>query len=460
MKIIRPMTVTNAVLNTTNITEADYSAYSAGTNYAAGDRAILVNPTSTVTISIASPGVITWAGHGLNNGAVVVFTTTGSLPTGITVGTEYYVVSRTAHTFKISSEVDGTPINTSGSQSGTHTATARVHDIYEFATPVTATVTMTIASPCVVTWTTHGLADGDPVVFTTTGALPTGLTASTVYYVLSPTTSTFNVAATPNGTAINTSGTQSGTHTARSAKQPLINYGTGSQWLRVGSTNRWKMFDSANSSQSSNTSTISVTLNCVGRINSLALLNISAASVTVTMTDAVDGLVYNTTTSLIEDVGESGWYAWLFDPIERKTQFSVTSMPTYSSPVIQITLTDTGNTVLCGNCVLGQSKELGSSLHGSAFSIQDYSVKDTDEFGVTTIVQRDYASRGNFIIKVDNTFLSRLKNLLAEYRATPIVYIGSDDYDATIIYGIYRDVNVEISYPTVSICTLDLLGLT
>ncbi len=77
-----------------------------------------------------------------------------------------------------------------------------------------STVTVTIASPGVFTWNSHGLIDGDPVSFTTTGALPTGITAGTVYYVKSAATNTFNIAATVGGTAINTTGSQSGTHTA------------------------------------------------------------------------------------------------------------------------------------------------------------------------------------------------------------------------------------------------------
>lgn len=76
-----------------------------------------------------------------------------------------------------------------------------------------STVTMTIASPCVVTWTANGLRNGMPVKFSTSGALPTGLTAGTTYYVINKSTNTFNVATTPGGAAINTSGSQSGTHT-------------------------------------------------------------------------------------------------------------------------------------------------------------------------------------------------------------------------------------------------------
>ncbi len=78
-----------------------------------------------------------------------------------------------------------------------------------------ATVTITIASPAVVTWTAHGLLESQSVVFSTTGALPTGLTPGVVYYVVgaSITTDTFQVSATPGGAAINTSGAQSGVHT-------------------------------------------------------------------------------------------------------------------------------------------------------------------------------------------------------------------------------------------------------
>ena len=44
------------------------------------------------------------------------------------------------------------------------------------------TVTLTIASPCVASQTAHGLADGTPVVFSTTGTLPTGVVPGTTYY--------------------------------------------------------------------------------------------------------------------------------------------------------------------------------------------------------------------------------------------------------------------------------------
>jgi hypothetical protein len=78
-----------------------------------------------------------------------------------------------------------------------------------------AAVTITIATPAVCTRTAHGYAEGEAVVFSTTGSLPTGITAGTTYYVLSAglTGDTFRISASEGGSAINTTGSQSGSHT-------------------------------------------------------------------------------------------------------------------------------------------------------------------------------------------------------------------------------------------------------
>jgi hypothetical protein len=73
-----------------------------------------------VTISIASPGVVTFTAHGLANGQQFEFATTGALPTGFTAGTTYFVVNQAANTFQVSLTSGGAAINTSGTQSGTH----------------------------------------------------------------------------------------------------------------------------------------------------------------------------------------------------------------------------------------------------------------------------------------------------------------------------------------------------
>jgi len=70
------------------------------------------------------------------------------------------------------------------------------------------TVTITIASPAVVT-ASIGLNEGSAIQFATTGALPTGITAGTTYYVSSVSGLTFQLLDS-TGAVVNTSGTQSG----------------------------------------------------------------------------------------------------------------------------------------------------------------------------------------------------------------------------------------------------------
>ena len=80
---------------------------------------------STVTITEAAPGVVSWAGHGFAAGTPVTFSTTGELPAGLVAGTTYYVVNPTTDAFEVTAVIGGTPVDTTGSaQTGTQTATA------------------------------------------------------------------------------------------------------------------------------------------------------------------------------------------------------------------------------------------------------------------------------------------------------------------------------------------------
>ena len=99
----------------------DGSAYSQ-TIYAALFAVIVTNK-GTVTITIASPAVFTLNNHGLVAGDTVYLETTGTLPPGLSADTPYYVISSglTINAFELSTARGGSAINTSGSQSGTHT---------------------------------------------------------------------------------------------------------------------------------------------------------------------------------------------------------------------------------------------------------------------------------------------------------------------------------------------------
>lgn len=86
------------------------------------------------------------------------------------------------------------------------------------------TVTISIASPAVVTHNAHGKANGDEVVLGTTGALPSGLIPGETYYVVDQTTNTYELALEPGGASLDTTGTQSGVHNAAPVGDPTNLY--------------------------------------------------------------------------------------------------------------------------------------------------------------------------------------------------------------------------------------------
>jgi len=104
---------------------------------------------STVTITIAAPGVVTWTAHGLSVNDTIRFTTTGALPTGLAINTTYYVKEvLSANTFTVSTSAGGAAVTTSGTQSGTHTALLW----YGVAVVAVANTVVTLASVTVPGW--------------------------------------------------------------------------------------------------------------------------------------------------------------------------------------------------------------------------------------------------------------------------------------------------------------------
>lgn len=85
-------------------------------------------PGQEFTVSIASPGVLTFAdAHSLVVGDAIQLSTTGSLPTGLYPNITYYVTSTsfTTTTITLAATYGGTAINTSGTQSGVHSLSVR-----------------------------------------------------------------------------------------------------------------------------------------------------------------------------------------------------------------------------------------------------------------------------------------------------------------------------------------------
>lgn len=73
------------------------------------------------TTDFATNNLLTSNAHGLNVGDLLRFTTSGTLPAGLSLLTDYYVISTTTNTFAVSATKGGSSVTLTDDGSGTHT---------------------------------------------------------------------------------------------------------------------------------------------------------------------------------------------------------------------------------------------------------------------------------------------------------------------------------------------------
>ena len=228
-------------------------------------------------------------------------------------------------------------------------------------------------------------------------------------------------------------------------------------WMEVGYTNKWKMFDEIVGTATSMPGTVSVTIKPGSVVNSLALFNVQGKSVTITVDDPVEGRVFTRTISLV-DARVSNWYDWFFADIDSRTSLVVLDMPAYGTANVTVTVTSS-TTAAIGALVMGKLEPIGTTTYGAKVGIDDYSRKERDKFGNLVVVEGAFSDTGDFPVVVDTASVSKIKKMLIEIRAKPVVWVGEETYEATIIYGFFKSLDLIYSGPVVSDCQLSIEGL-
>lgn len=233
-------------------------------------------------------------------------------------------------------------------------------------------------------------------------------------------------------------------------------------WLDVGPTNRWAMFDNEVSTATTIASPLTVVL-APGLGNSLALLGLVGDQAVVTVTDGPGGpTVYSRTISLLDGGGLADWYEYFFGVLDQLGEVVLADLPPYLAARVTVTITGVAP-VACGVCVVGSSQPLGDTLASPTAGITDYSRKVTDEFGATAFVRRAYAKRMSARTVLPTGQINRVQRLLADLRATPCVWFGALDtttYAPLAVFGWYREFSIDVAFPQTSYCTLEIEGLT
>lgn len=246
-----------------------------------------------------------------------------------------------------------------------------------------------------------------------------------------------------------------------SAQPDLNTSGTTPKWLDLGYSNRWKMFDDKVGSQTELADSITLTIAPGQVIDSIAFLDLEASTISITMTDPTDGVVYTEIVNLVTQSVIVDGYSYFFEPIITTDAAVLLGIPPYGSASIEITISYPGGTAKIGTMAVGMQKELGKTLTGASYGIQDYSKKEEDDFGNFYVLERAYSKSMECEISTLIEQFDDLNKTLSQYRATPLIFIGTDyGYSSFIIYGFVRSFSTVARGPVIATCSLKIIGLS
>lgn len=232
------------------------------------------------------------------------------------------------------------------------------------------------------------------------------------------------------------------------------------QWVEVGPTNRWAVFDRSNSTATTKSTSFFYRLLPSGAFNAVALLGlVGAQTLLVRVTHPTLGLIFDRTVGLTGLPEQVGWWEWFFGQRIGPSLSVMTDLPGLPGSELRVDVTGATN-LAAGVLLFGSAKDIGLLVQqGARLGIQDYSRKETNEFGDLVLVQRAFAKRATFDVPIKAEFLDESINFLTSIRATPCLFIAPR-YESGVIYGFYKEFDVNIAYAAVSECSLQVEGLT
>lgn len=230
-------------------------------------------------------------------------------------------------------------------------------------------------------------------------------------------------------------------------------------WQLIGKTNKYKMFDGFNNSQTVRSDNVDITLAVTGRNQAISLQGLDAKTVVVTATHATLGVVFNNTYNLLNATSAASYWDYFFEDAVYSSALLVLDLPNYASLTLRIQIINTGFIAKCGNCIVGKITEVGNEPnYGLTIDLADFSSIINYFDGTNTIIRRASAKKMDLTVNVQKADTLATMDKMQEFLGLPILAIGSDSFAETVVYGIIRDVRYSIPYPTQSTLSLRMDG--
>lgn len=230
-------------------------------------------------------------------------------------------------------------------------------------------------------------------------------------------------------------------------------------WIKVGPTNRWRMFDVLRNTATSGASPMTVTITPGERIGAIALLGLVADTALVEVRSG--GILRYSRTLDLNRRFVSNWRDHFFAKFRTAPSFALFDLPPYSDAVITVTLSRATGNVSCGSLVVGNAVFIGNFKFGAQSGAWNFSKVDRDLYGNSILIRRRSVPKVSGTLITPASLVNEVRELRAELNAVPAVWCGIDDathpyFESVLILGIYKLFDIGLDTPPVAFIPLEL----
>lgn len=215
-------------------------------------------------------------------------------------------------------------------------------------------------------------------------------------------------------------------------------------WTKWGVSNYWSLIDLRSQTLTVVNSDFVVEFDKVG-IETLVIGYFKGTSILVEVLDSLDNVVFTESFSNPRREGLPSYLNWIHAKfIDYSSRSKVFYLPLFGSKIRVTFSKGSYSNVQVGFMVGGRSTQMGKTIEGVKLGRTSYTIKNTDEFGITTITSRAKRKYHDFETSVNSDIAMNTLRIIENYEDTVMAFIIDNNpnsvYENIVTLGVYESV--------------------
>lgn len=215
-------------------------------------------------------------------------------------------------------------------------------------------------------------------------------------------------------------------------------------WTKWGVSNYWSLIDLRSQTLTVVNSDFVVEFDKIG-IETLVIGYFKGTSILVEVLDSLDNVVFTESFSNPRREGLPSYLNWIHARfIDYSSRSKVFYLPLFGSKIRVTFSKGSYSNVQVGFMVGGRSTQMGKTIEGVKLGRTSYTIKNTDEFGITTITSRAKRKYHDFETSVSSDITMNTLRIIENYEDTVMAFIIDNNpnskYENIVTLGVYESV--------------------